>query len=135
MQIIRSRTIPTQHLSQWLDARSTRRLAQVAGWVLIAVIVFVTLGPLQDRPRTGHAQLERFAAYLMLATAFAIAYPRRLLWVAGILTVLAIGLELAQFLAPNRDPGMTDAMAKVAGVLTGVGLVRGMQATLRIAKL
>ena len=95
----------------------------LAAWVLAALIVFVTLGPLADRPKFGHPQDERFLAFLVLGFCWAATYPARLwrvfLGVAG----AAILLEAAQALAPGRDPHVADALAKIAGAATGVTMI------------
>lgn len=104
---------------------------RVAPWLVLACIVFWTLGPVNDRPVFGHPQLERFAAYFCLGALLAAGYPKRWAWTAVFISALAIGIELAQLFIPGRDAGVQDAAAKVlgglAGVLLAVGLTRAKQ--------
>jgi VanZ family protein len=89
--------------------------------VIFTAIVVMTLGPLSARPRMPlSANVERFAAYLMLGLCFALAYPRRL-YLLGITLVLAAGgLEAAQIFVPGRDGRLEDFLFKAAGVIVGL---------------
>ncbi len=105
-----------------LDQKS-RLLFVPIPWALAAFIVFATLGPQHLRPHLPAEfgpQIERFGAYFLMASAFALAYPSR----KGVIVVGAvlgaIGLELGQGLVPGRDPGLPDAIAKAVGALAGV---------------
>jgi VanZ family protein len=91
----------------------------LAAWSLAAFIVFATLGPQSDRPHVGPAQIERFGAYFVTAGAFVFAYPRRPWLIALCVAGAAVLLEMAQLLAPGRDAGVPDAVAKVLGGLDG----------------
>jgi VanZ family protein len=106
-----------------------RNVAALGAWVLLGLIAFWTLGPLDGRPRLGPPQLERFGAYFVLAAAFAVAYARPRL-VAVAIAVLAVALELGQLLVPGRDAGVPDAIAKVAGAIAGVVVIAGLRAVL-----
>jgi len=120
------------------DRRAKRtvihQLAWLAAWCLGVVIVVVTLGPQAWRPRLADAQTERFGAYFLTAAAFAMAYPKRRLTVGSMIVVAAVGLELAQFAAPGRDPGLKDALAKALGGLAGVTTIAACSTLLRIAQ-
>jgi VanZ family protein len=98
-----------------------RRLLIAAAWVLLALTAFWTLGPLKYRPVIGPAQLERFGAYFVLGGLFALAYARPWL-IAACLMVLAAALEAGQLFVPGRDAGVPDAVAKMLGAATGVGV-------------
>jgi hypothetical protein len=93
-----------------------------AAWGLGLAIVVFTLGPQSWRPHLAGAQTERFAAYFLTALAFAIAYPKRRRMIALAAVAAALILELAQYAAPGRDPGLPDAIAKAIGGLAGVSL-------------
>ncbi len=96
------------------------RLSAVgAAWGLLGGIVLATLGPQSLRPHLGDAQLERFAAYFLTASAFVLAYPRRPLVIALASATIAVVLEFGQFFAPGRDPGIADAIAKAFGGIAG----------------
>lgn len=96
-------------------------------WILAALVVFVTLGPVADRPQLGHPQLERFAAFLALGVCWGRVYPARPGRLLLGLTLAAIALELAQALVPGRDPGLPDALAKIGGAAAGVGIAIGLR--------
>lgn len=99
-----------------------RLLARIAAFGLTAAIIFLTLGPQSDRPKTGHPQSERFLAYALVGAAFAVGFPRQRAWVALGVAAAAVGLEAGQLLAPGRDAGVPDAIAKALGGLTGVAV-------------
>ena len=102
----------------------------IAACLLLALVVFVTLSPVQLRPRTGHPNLERFAAFLLLAAAFTLALPRRAGRVAVLMVAGAFALEAAQRWAPTRDPALGDALVKAGGALAGVAIGRLIDMTL-----
>jgi VanZ family protein len=104
-----------------------RLLTPIAAWVFLALIAFWTLGPVEDRPRLGPPQLERFGAYFVLGALFAYAYARPRL-VAVSLAIVAVGLELGQLFVPGRDAGVPDAIAKALGAIAGVAVVAAAQA-------
>ena len=97
-----------------------RRTAALLAWMLAAALVVVTWGPQSVRPHLGEPTLERFGAFFVTAVMFVIGYPRRAASVAVGVVVFAIALELGQFIAPGRDPGAMDAIAKALGGLAGV---------------
>lgn len=95
------------------------RVMRIAAWVLIAGIAFVTLSPPSMRPRTGHPNRERFAAYLLCAACFTLAYPHRRKAVLVILVASAGGLEIAKLLAPERHAQVSEFAVKACGALAG----------------
>lgn len=97
------------------------RCLRVAAWVLLAAIIAVTLVPEQFRPQTPlPLKVERGLAFAILAFAFTLSYTKHWLAILAILCSFALGLELAQFLVPSRDPSPVDAVVKTAGVIIGV---------------
>jgi len=92
-------------------------------WVLAALIVLVTLGPVSERPQFGHPQDERFLAFLVLGLCWGATYPNRLWRVFLGVAAAAVLLEAAQALAPGRDPRVADALAKIAGAAAGVAMI------------
>lgn len=97
------------------------RILRLATWTLVAGIVFVTLAPLQDRPRaTQDPQVERFLAFFALGLLFAVSYPRRRAQICVALVVGAFGLEAAQHLTPDRHGALRDALAKSLGGVVGL---------------
>jgi hypothetical protein len=88
-------------------------------WGLAAFIVFATWGPQGLRPHLASAPVERFGAYFLTAAAFVFAYPKRPMLIGTAAVGFAVVLELGQFLAPGRDPGMPDAIEKASGGVCG----------------
>jgi VanZ family protein len=93
--------------------------------------MFVTLAPQSWRPHLADAQVERFGAYFVVGLAFALAYPKRLRLVALGVVAGAVCLELLQLIAPGRDAGVRDALAKSLGGLSAVLAVGTVRATSR----
>lgn len=105
-------------------AARMRSLSTLIGWSTLLFIAFATLAPIGDRPHIGamSADMERFAAFLLLAGALAFAYPRRP-WVVLIAVVaLVIGLEVGQTFEPSRHGQPHDAVVKLLGALAGMTL-------------
>ena len=96
-------------------------LARFAAWALVAVIVFVTLGPIRDRPTFSFdPQLERAIAFFALGFAFSVAYPRRRVQVAVGVLACAFVLEAGQRLTTDRHGHLHDALAKAVGGILGI---------------
>jgi hypothetical protein len=100
--------------------RSLRHSAAILAWSLAAAILFVTWCPQGMRPHLGNPDLERFGAFFLTSTMFVLAYPRRAALIAFGAVAFAVVLELGQFLAPGRDPGVRDVIAKAFGGISGV---------------
>src|SRR5471032_122548 len=98
------------------------KLALVAFWLLVAAISVWTLSPLQYRPQTGHVFLERFGAFFALGVAFTMGHPKRTLLALGVVSLIAVGLEVLQTFVPTRHGAVLDALEKLSGGLTGVAL-------------
>lgn len=101
------------------------------GWLAIAgLIAALSLWP--EGLLSHHYHLDKlahFAAYGTLAGIPALysTSRRTVLIIAMALISVSAGLELAQYLLPDRWPSLLDLAANVAGVCTGVicaGLVR-----------
>lgn len=97
-----------------------RKYVFIIACLLLAFVTFATLSPIQLRPKTGHPNLERFVAFLLLSGAYTVALPRRAGLIAVCMVAAAFVLEAAQYLAPTRDPDVRDAMVKSLGALVGV---------------
>jgi hypothetical protein len=96
--------------------------ARVAALFVFAVIVYVTISPINLRPATGLTGLEREAAYALLGLTLAVAFPARMWIVTIAIVVIAGGLELAQHLTPDRHGRLIDAVQKAAGGLVGMAI-------------
>lgn len=99
-----------------------RTLAQVAALLVLAVIIYATLSPLDLRPRTGFVAFEREAAFALLGLALMLAFPDHAGFVVLGVIVVAIGLELAQHLTPDRHSRLIDALQKAGGALAGCAI-------------
>ncbi|MGC0053135.1 VanZ family protein [Brucella pituitosa] len=103
------------------------RFLRFAAWLVLAIILIVTISPIQFRPITGEpADVERFAAFFLVGFLFALAYPRH--WIAVLLlTVGCAGMfELLQRLAPGRHGEFADFIFKAVGAIGGVFIGRGL---------
>jgi VanZ family protein len=92
-------------------------------WLLAAAVTFATLGPPGTRP---HAAIthdgEHALAFVLLGVAFALAYPRHRLPVAGI-AVVSIGiLELLQLFVPGRHARLEDFLVDALTALVGIAI-------------
>lgn len=108
-----------------------RTLGVIAGWLALLFIAFVTLSPIQDRPSIASPQTEHFAAFAVMGLAFALGYPRRTLLIALVVICSAFTLEAMQLLTPDRHARLLDAIVKVVGGLTGIGVGRLLLLMLR----
>ncbi len=93
-------------------------------WILLAVILVVTVGPINLRPTTPFGpNVERFAAFFVLGGVFSLTYPKSLVYVAVPLVVSCGLFEYAQHFMPGRHPEFSNFLIKIAGA--GVGLAAG----------
>ncbi len=97
-------------------------VSAATGCVLIAILSLV---PGYLRPHTGApGSFEHFAAYLMVAGAFAMGLKSEravLIMAAGLM--LAAGLfEILQIDIPGRNPGLTGFVSSSLGAWTGIVL-------------
>ena len=99
------------------------RFFRAAGWLALALVAFVTLAPISDRPTIAPAHFEHFAAFFVLGLVFVLAYPNRMMLATLIVIGSAIILEALQLLTPDRHGQLTDALVKVAGGLCGISFI------------
>jgi VanZ family protein len=102
--------------------------------ILLAGIAYATLGPEAWQIRLGLPYLvEHFLAYFTLTIVACLAWPRPLR-VAAVLVPLAVALEAAQGLTPDRTPDPATALSAAAAVVTAallVGLVLALRRKVR----
>ncbi|MBL8894021.1 MAG: hypothetical protein JNJ53_05430 [Rhizobiales bacterium] len=97
-------------------------------WIILAglgcvLIAILSLVPGYLRPHTGApGSFEHFAAYLMVAGAFAIGLrSERSVLVMVAMLMLAAGLfEIAQIDIPGRNPGLTGFVSSSLGAWAGL---------------
>lgn len=97
-----------------------QRISILTSWLALALIAFVTLSPIGDRPILASPHLEHFAAFALMGLAFALAYPHRVLLIVTIVIGAALGLEALQLLTPDRHGRVADALIKVLGGISGI---------------
>ena len=99
-------------------------------WIILAgtgcvLIAILSLVPGYLRPHTGASgSFEHFAAYLMVAGAFAMGLrsERSVLVMAAVLMLAAGLFEIAQIDIPGRNPGLTGFVSSSLGAWVGVAL-------------
>ena len=88
-------------------------------WLLAgfgAVIVYATLAPADWQVRLGlHWLVEHFLVFFALTVLACLIWPRPM-WVAAMLLPIAVGLEAAQGLTPDRTPDIGTALTAAAAV-------------------
>lgn len=103
-----------------MNAINLRGLAAFAAWSMLAIIVFLTLCPIEFRPVVAPSEVERFVAFGLAGSLFGVAYPRKILLVALLVIGSAVALELMQRLVPGRHGRMFDADVKIVGACLGI---------------
>jgi hypothetical protein len=99
------------------------KLLVTAAWIALALIVLVTVSPLETRPViTENPNIERFAAFALVGLLFGLAYPRRLAVDASFVVIVAGVLETLQLMTRDRHGHIADAFAKAAGGAFGVAV-------------
>jgi VanZ like family len=99
------------------------KLLSIAAWAALALVVLVTVSPLEMRPvLTADPNIERFAAFAMLGLLFGLAYPRRLVIDASFVVIAAGVLEAVQLVTRDRHGHVADAFVKAAGGAFGVAV-------------
>jgi hypothetical protein len=98
-----------------------RRFARIAAWIGLALIIFVTVSPINVRPSTvTTTDLDRAFAFFVMSGLFIVAYPKRVLPIALALLLAPFAIELMQYLSVTRHPQFPDAVVKAIGVLVGI---------------
>jgi VanZ family protein len=101
--------------------RHVRKIAFAAGWAALLIIVASTLSPMQLRPRSLlPVNMERGFAFANVGIAFALASPKRPLFLLALLIACAGALEWMQTMSPGRHGQFMDFVVKSLGVDFGV---------------
>ena len=104
------------------------KLFRIAALVLLIIIIFATLSPIQMRPHIAQANIERALAYVLLGFALALSFPNRVYQTLILVVATAGILELLQIIDPGRHAHLADALVKasagIIGVVVGQLLVR-----------
>jgi VanZ like family len=100
----------------------SRIAARIAALVLLAIITFSTLSPIQMRPHIAEANVERGLAYVLLGLTLAISFPNRLFQTVIFVVGTAGILEILQIIDPGRHARFLDALVKAAAGIMGVAV-------------
>lgn len=103
--------------------RGARRAAIVLLALFGAGLAYAALGPATWQVRLGlHWLAEHFLGFFLLTVIACVAYPRPMR-VAAVLLPLAVGLEAAQALTPDRTPDIATALVSAASVASAALVV------------
>jgi hypothetical protein len=122
-------------LVRFLDRRgdAIRVGAALIGALLLLIVVYSTLSPLDLRPiLTRDPDIERFLAFMGLAGCFVFAAPQRWLLILTLALLLGGGLEIAQTMRPDRHGLFHDYEWKAAGACLGTALTLTLHHLLRV---
>ena len=100
-------------------------------WIFLSAVVLLSLVPGTAQVRTSFpATWEHAAAYLVLASVFALAYraPWQRFAIVLLLSGSAGGLELIQMHHPSRIASVSDFVASAGGALLGTVLASWLDA-------
>jgi len=99
----------------------TRRPILIMAWLALAIVAYVTLSPIKQRPVVLSPELDRFVAFAPTGLAFFLGYPRRIWRVVTPVLGSAFALETLQLLTPDRHGRRLDALVEAAGGGCGIG--------------
>ncbi len=99
-------------------------ISRLAALVLLAIITFATLSPIQLRPHLGDANMERALAYVLFGLALAVGFPSRVTQAVLFVCAVAGLLEFLQLFDPGRHARVADALVKAAAGVAGIVLGR-----------
>lgn len=114
-----------------------QRLIVLAAWVSIAALAFLTLthvgfvysiyfklAPFLHAKMTTYAHFEHVIAFAFFGALFCFAYPKRIIFVFGVVVITAVTLEYLQTLTPDRHGTVIDACEKIIGGALGMLVAR-----------
>jgi len=100
-----------------------RKVAHVAGWLLLIIITALSLVPPYLRPTTGVTHgLEHFAIFAVTGFAFGLAYDRKPVAIMLVLVIFAGVIEFAQLFVPGRHARLSDFIIDAFGACVGAAL-------------
>jgi VanZ family protein len=117
----------------------SQRFIVVAAWLSMAALAYATLtkvgfvysiyfklAPFLHAKMTTYAHFEHVIAFAFLGALFYFAYPKRIIFVFGVVAVSAVTLEYLQTLTPDRHGTLIDASEKIVGGALGILAARAM---------
>jgi VanZ family protein len=101
-------------LLKWLDVR----LARIGFTITLIAITTLALIPAPEVVvSTGWDKTDHWSAFFTLAFLLQHAFPKKSLgWVAALLVIYGIGIEVAQSFTPTRDASVLDVVADSVGI-------------------
>ncbi len=101
------------------------RLWVALGWAMVLGVVVLSLVSVEQPLQVQHAdKLEHVLAYGMLMYWWGMVQPPRQVHWAAALALLGLTMELAQSMTATRVMEWPDALANMAGVALGLGLLK-----------
>jgi len=111
------------HRTRTLDQKDMVKFFLASGWLALALVAFVTLAPIYDRPMIAPPNVERFAGFFILGLVLVLAYSNRTILITLIVVGSAVILEALQLLTVDRHGDLMDVLVKVAGGVCGISVV------------
>ncbi|RUU54717.1 VanZ family protein [Mesorhizobium sp. M2C.T.Ca.TU.002.02.1.1] len=99
-------------------------ISRLAASVLLALITFATLSPIELRPHLSDPNMERALAYILLGLALALGFPSRVTQTVLFVCAVAGVLEVLQLFDPGRHARVVDGLLKAAAGIVGIVLGR-----------
>jgi VanZ family protein len=115
------------------DHGMSHKLIVGAAWLSIAALAYATLtnvgfvysiyfklAPFLHAQMTTYAHFEHVIAFALFGALFALAYPKRVIFVFAVVFISAVTLEYLQTLTPDRHGTLIDACEKIVGGAVGI---------------
>src|SRR5712692_1525909 len=100
-----------------------RKLFQIAAWLLVLTILWLSLVPPSHRPVTDAPHyVEHIAIFLVTGSCMGIGYPYRYWFQAIAFVIFAGSIEIAQLWVPGRHARLNDFIMDGLAAVVGVGL-------------
>jgi VanZ family protein len=101
----------------------TAKVARLAAWGFVAVIIALSVVPADLRPVTGAPHdIEHFAAYWTTGVAFGLGYERRHTLLALMLVAFAASIEIGQWFVPGRHARLGDFIVDALAMCVGLAM-------------
>jgi VanZ family protein len=82
--------------------------------------IYFKLAPFLHANMTTYAHFEHVIAFAFFGALFYFAYPKRIIFVFGVVVITAVTLEYLQTLTPDRHGTLIDAGEKIIGGALGI---------------
>jgi VanZ like family len=117
-----------------------QKVIVIAAWASIALLTYGTLthvgfvysiyfklSPFLMRANMRtYAHFEHVSVFAFFGALFAFAYPKRVIYVCGVVFISAVTLEFLQTFTPDRHGTLIDAWEKIAGGALGILAARAI---------